>query len=391
MQIRHRIPHRIGHQISAAIVMIVVALSAAGCGEQINEHQRTEPQRTDARQSDLHQHDRQPADVPGDDLPGADLPTLAGARRQTGAVLVTHGGVGSPPDWNPLCEDAASVGSGQAEQNDAALAMAIAAVVTLENQPLLNAGTGANIRLDGVTIQMDAAVMRSDGEFAAVAAIERVGNPILVAAAVLETPHRLLVGDGATRFAHRLGFTDVVPTCDEAEAKYRRRIARLLAGEAGGGYDEFDWRRVWNYPTGPPESLPDGDLDTSRSGAGIGGETGDTVGAVARDAAGNFAAALSTGGTSITLDGRVGDVPIFGCGCYAGPAGAVACTGFGEEIIRHAMARAVYDLLAEGLTARAAVAAACTRFPQEYSLGLIAVGRDGWGVAANREMAWGQK
>ena len=386
MQFRHRIGHRIGRQISAAIVMIVVALTAAGCGEQIDEHQRAEAQRADAEQSDLHPGDRQPADVQR-----ADLPTLAGARRQTGAVLVTHGGVGSPPDWSPLCEDAASVGSEQAEQNDAALAMAVAAVVTLENQPLLNAGTGANIRLDGVTIQMDAAVMRSDGEFAAVAAIERVGNPILVAAAVLETPHRLLVGDGATRFAHRLGFTDVVPTCAEAKAKYHRRIARLLAGEAGGGYDEFDWRRAWNYPTPPPESLPDSNLDTARSGAGIGGETGDTVGAVARDAAGNFAAALSTGGTRITLDGRVGDVPIFGCGCYAGPAGAVACTGFGEEIIRHAMARAVYDLLAEGLTARAAVTAACARFPREYSLGLIAVGRDGWGVAANREMAWGQE
>jgi isoaspartyl peptidase/L-asparaginase-like protein (Ntn-hydrolase superfamily) len=386
MRIRHRIPNRIPHQTSAAIVMIVVAVTAAGCGEQIDEHQPAETQRADAGPSDLHQSGRQPTDVHG-----TDLPTLAGARRQTGAVLVTHGGVGSPPDWSPLCEDAARVGSEQAEPNGAALAMTIAAVVALENQPLLNAGTGANIRLDGVTIQMDAAVMRSDGEFAAVAAIERVGNPILVAAAVLETPHRLLVGDGATRFAHRLGFTDVVPTCDEAEAKYRRRIARLLAGEAGGGYDDFNWRRAWNYPTPPPESPPDSNLDPSRSGAVIGGETGDTVGAVARDAAGNFAAALSTGGTSITLDGRVGDVPIFGCGCYAGPAGAVACTGFGEEIIRQAMARAVYDLLADGLTARAAVAAACTRFPREYSLGLIAVGRDGWGVAANREMAWGQE
>ena len=391
MQIRHRIPHRIPHQISAATVMVVVALIAAGCGEHTDDHQNAESQRADARQGDLHQGDRPPTDVPGTGAPGADLPTLAGARQPTGTVLITHGGVGSPPDWSPLCEDAASVGSGQATQNDAALAMAVAAVVALEDQPLLNAGTGANIRLDGVTIQMDAAVMRSDGEFAAVAAIERVGNPILVATAVLATPHRLLVGEGATRFAHRLGFADVLPTCDEAEAKYRRRIARLLAGEAGGGYDEWDWRRAWNYPTPPPESPSDSNLDTTRSGVGIGGETCDTVGAVARDAAGNFAAALSTGGTSITLDGRVGDVPIFGCGCYAGPAGAVACTGFGEEIIRHAMARAVYDLLADGLTARAAVAAACARFPREYSLGLIAVGRDGWGVAANREMAWGQE
>ena len=231
MQIRHRIAHRIPHQISAAIVMAVVALIAAGCGEQIDDHQRAEPQRADARQDDLHQGDSQPADVPGADLPEVDLPTLAGARQPTGAVLITHGGVGSPPDWSPLCEDAASVGSDRATQNDAALAMAVAAVVALEDQPLLNAGTGANIRLDGVTIQMDAAVMRSDGEFAAVAAIERVGNPILVAAAVLATPHRLLVGDGATRFAHRLGFADVVPTCDEAEVKYCRRIARRQSWE----------------------------------------------------------------------------------------------------------------------------------------------------------------
>ena len=56
----------------------------------------------------------------------------------------------------------------------------------------------------------------------------------------------------------------------------------------------------------------------------------ETEDAVARAADGSFAAALSTGGTSITLYGRVGDVPIYGCGCYAGPAGAVACTGFGD-------------------------------------------------------------
>ncbi len=113
------------------------------------------------------------------------------------------------------------------------------------------------------------------------------------------------------------------------------------------------------------------------------------MGAVARASDGSFAAALSTGGTSITLYGRVGDVPIYACGCYAGPAGAVACTGFGEEIIRHAMARSVYELLESGLDAREAVRIACQRFPEEYSLGLIAVAAESWGVAANREMAWG--
>ena len=103
-----------------------------------------------------------------------------------------------------------------------------------------------------------------------------------------------------------------------------------------------------------------------------------------------LAVALSTGGTSITLYGRVGDVPIYGCGCYAGPAGAVACTGHGEEIIRRAMARLVYERMAGGDTAREAVVAGCEVFGQEWSLGLIAVGPVDWAVAANREMAWGQ-
>lgn len=308
--------------------------------------------------------------------------TLAGGPDASGCLVVTHGGVGSPPDWSADCQRAAHSALVAVHRRESALRGAVVGTATLENFPRFNAGTGANIRLDGRTIQMDAAVMTSDGNFAAVAAIERVRNPVLVARAVLDTPHRLLVGEGATRFAHRIGFVDIVPTCPEAEAKYRRRLQNLLQGKAGGGFDTFDWREHWNYATPPPAELPpDSTSDLP--------ETGDTVGTVVRAADGTFAASLSTGGTSITLHGRVGDVPIYGCGCYAGPAGAVACTGFGEEIIRHAMARKVYALLAEGLPARTAVQRACEMFGDEYSLGVIAVGRSGWGVAANRPMAFG--
>jgi len=297
-----------------------------------------------------------------------------------GPLVVTHGGVGSPTEWSDDCQAAAEAG---AAHLSSARVAASAATVHLEDICRFNAGTGANVRLDGQTVQMDAAVMTSDGNFAAVAALERVTNPILVAQAVLDTPHRMLVGEGATRFAHALGFSDEVPICDEALEKYRRRVAKLLAGEAGGGYDTFDWRAVWNYPTPAPQAAP--------SGPGAVDQTpGDTVGAVSRAADGTFAAALSTGGTSITLYGRVGDVPIYGCGCYAGPAGAVACTGFGEEIIRHAMARLVYDHMAAGKTAHEAVLAGCEVFGEEWSLGLIAVGTTDWAVAANRPMAWGQ-
>jgi L-asparaginase/beta-aspartyl-peptidase (threonine type) len=181
-----------------------------------------------------------------------------------------------------------------------------------------------------------------------------------------------------------MGFADVVPTCPEAVTKYQKRVANLLAGEAEGGYETFDWRRAWNYPSPPPDGANDSGETASDAGPG------DTVGAVARAPDGTFAAVLSTGGTSLTLYGRVGDVPIYACGCYAGPDGAVACTGFGEEIIRRAMARTVYELLADGRSARSAVRTGVEQFDAKYSLGVIAVGRDDWGVAANREMAWGQ-
>ncbi|WP_242356536.1 MULTISPECIES: isoaspartyl peptidase/L-asparaginase [unclassified Anaeromyxobacter] len=58
------------------------------------------------------------------------------------------------------------------------------------------------------------------GGFGAVAAIERVKNPVLVARKVLETPHLLIMGDGATRFARAMGSRDHDPVCPESRARY---------------------------------------------------------------------------------------------------------------------------------------------------------------------------
>jgi isoaspartyl peptidase/L-asparaginase-like protein (Ntn-hydrolase superfamily) len=307
---------------------------------------------------------------------------LEGGTWPEGSVAVTHGGVGSPPEWSPDCQRASDAALAKVLATGSALEGAVAGTVILEDTPIFNAGTGANIRLDGQTIQMDAALMTSDGRFAAVAVIENVKNPILVVREVLDTPHRMLAGDGATRFAHAMGFENMIPTCEEAEAKYRKRFTRLLEGKAGGGYDTFDWRSAWNFPGTIPVGVEDYE-------GVVGPETGDTVGTVTRAADGSFAVTLSTGGTSITLDGRVGDVPIYGCGSYAGPAGAVACTGHGEEIIKQMMARVVYQHMADGLSAREAVRLGVASFTTEWSLGVIAVGEDGWGVGANRTMAFG--
>jgi isoaspartyl peptidase/L-asparaginase-like protein (Ntn-hydrolase superfamily) len=305
------------------------------------------------------------------------LPTLAGGA-SAGPLVVTHGGVGSGPEYGDGVRAAADTALGVLEHGGSALDAALAGTVWLEDDPRFNAGTGANIRLDGHTIQMDASVMTDEGRFAAVGAIERVRNPVRVARAVMDsTPHLFLVGEGATRFAHRIGFADVVPASPQAEAKYRARMKRQAELFARRDTTVFDWRRYWNFP-GP---MPADVLEWGRHG--------DTVGSVARSADGHFAATLSTGGTSVTLCGRVGDVPVYGAGLYAGPAGAVACTGEGEQIIRRVLARAVYQRLEQGVTARQAVQEAVAMFPERWDVGLIAVDRTGWGVAANRPMAYG--
>jgi beta-aspartyl-peptidase (threonine type) len=307
----------------------------------------------------------------------APLPTLAGERR-AGPLVVTHGGSGSPPALKDGTQAAADSALRVLLSGGSSLDAAIAGTVVMENDPRFNAGTGANIRLDGKTIQMDAALMTHTGRFAAVGAIERVRNPILVARAVMDsTPHVFMVGAGATRFAHKIGFADVVPVSDEALRKYQTRMRRQA--EVFGRTDTtfFDWRRYWNFPEPMPADL----LDWKRHG--------DTVGSVARDAGGRFSATLSTGGTSVTLYGRVGDVPVYGAGLFAGPAGAVACTGEGEEIIRRFLAHHVYEQMSRGISARRAVEEAAQAFPPKLDVGLIAVDRQGWGVACNRSMAYG--
>jgi beta-aspartyl-peptidase (threonine type) len=219
---------------------------------------------------------------------------------------------------------------------------------------------------------MDASLMTDDGRFAAVAVIERVKNPVRVARAVLDSPHVLLAGEGATRFAHRMGFEDVVPESEPARQSYRRRleaVKKQLDLEEGA-----DWPALWNFPNPLPPELRR--------------ET-DTVGTVVRDGEGRFAATLSTGGTSVTLDGRVGDVPIYGAGLFAGPAGAVACTGVGEVIVRESLARTVYEALAAEVPVKEAVHRAVAAFPEGAAVGIIAVDRHGWAVGASEPMAYG--
>jgi isoaspartyl peptidase/L-asparaginase-like protein (Ntn-hydrolase superfamily) len=193
-----------------------------------------------------------------------------------------------------------------------ALDAVTAAVIALEDDPQFNAGRGSVFTSAGKH-EMDAAVMEGHTRKAgAVAGIFGPRNPVLAARAVMERSENvLLIGEGATAFCRAQGLAFE----DAAYFHTERRWAALQA--------ELERLRL---------SAQDRRDDADRHG---------TVGAVARDAAGNLAAATSTGGMTAKVPGRVGDCPIFGAGTWADGNCAISATGHGEYFIRYAVAHEI--------------------------------------------------
>ena len=273
-------------------------------------------------------------------------------------LLLTHCGAGSDRSVQDVAEAAGVKGLEVLRRGGRALDAVVEAVALLEDDPRLNAGTGSRMRTDG-RIQMDAALMDSTFEAGAVAVIERVRNPIRVARDVFRTPHILLAGPDAQAFARSRGHADYDPATPEAREKLKESLRRIRQGRVPRYYGKF---------------------------AGL--DLHGTVGAVARDRRGHFAAGVSTGGTSFMLPGRVGDSPILGAGIYAGPAGAVCATGIGEEIMKRVLSKFVYDRMASGRSPQRAANLGLGLFARGISAGIIAVGRRGWGEACDRDMAY---
>ncbi|TLZ64938.1 MAG: L-asparaginase [Methanobacteriota archaeon] len=274
-------------------------------------------------------------------------------------VVVTHCGAGSTLEIVDAAETAGRAALSALDGGGRALDAVTNAIVVLEDDERTNAGTGSRLRIDG-RAQMDASIMTEDLESGAVAAIEGVRNPILVARKVMETPHVLLVGADAVAFARRMGFQSHNPVTAAAKVRWKESLDRIRRGDL------------------PPHARKWRDF---RDLAG-------TVGAVARDSRGHFCAGSSTGGTAFMMPGRVGDTPIVGAGIYCGSAGAVSVTGHGEEIIRRVLSKSVYDLMARGRRTQAACDEGLRLFKKTIPIGIIAVGKDGAGEACNRKMAW---
>lgn len=277
-------------------------------------------------------------------------------------ALIVHGGAGAMgrdryDAAREGCRIAAEAGWRVLLQGGAALDAVQAAIVSLEDNPGFNAGTGSVLTDDG-RAQLDAGVM--DGatlDVGAVAGVERVKNPIILARAVLASPHVLLIGAGAEQFATESG----LPLCDPAVLVTQTQLERRRRGyTVGDDVNTGPLVSVSQAPgssngasaihAGAPEDAVPIHADVEKHG---------TVGAVAVDSAGHIAAGASTGGIAAKHLGRVGDTPIVGAGFYAEDGrGGVSSTGHGEDFIRLLLARRALDFIGGGMSAQAAASAA---------------------------------
>ena len=183
-------------------------------------------------------------------------------------------------------------------------------------------GRCGNPDRDGV-LSLDASIMDGDGRCGSVAALSDIAHPVSVARRVMEqTPHVMLVGEGAQQFAVQQGFERKKLLTPEAEKAWR------------------EWLKTAQYT---PE------INAERRSRAGDSSNHDTLGMLAIDAQGRLAGACTTSGMAWKMHGRVGDSPIIGAGLYVdNEVGAATASGVGEEMIRNAASFLVVELMRQG-------------------------------------------
>ncbi len=163
-------------------------------------------------------------------------------------------------------------------------------------------------------VTLDACIMDENGNCGAVAFLEHIKHPISVARLVMEkTPHVMLVGEGALKFALDQGFNK----------------ENLLTPES-----EKEWKK-W--------------LKTAQYNPIINIENHDTISMLAIDEFGNMSGACTTSGMAFKMNGRVGDSPIIGAGLFVdNEVGGACATGVGEAVIRTVGSHLVVELMRQG-------------------------------------------
>jgi isoaspartyl peptidase/L-asparaginase-like protein (Ntn-hydrolase superfamily) len=194
-------------------------------------------------------------------------------------------------------------------KGESALDALEAGIKIVESDPnVLSVGYGGLPDASG-EVTLDASIMDWKGNAGAVAYLKNIKHPISVARLVMEkTPHVLLVGEGALKFALENGFKKENLLTNKAKARWEK----------------------WKAKHSP-------------------GKNHDTVGMLIIDEEGNISGGVSTSGWAFKIPGRVGDSPIIGAGLYVdNEVGGACSTGYGEIAIKTAGSFLVVEKMREG-------------------------------------------
>jgi len=187
-----------------------------------------------------------------------------------------------------------------------------------ENDPnVMSVGYGGLPNEEG-EVELDAAIMDGTRHHAgAVCSLRRIKNPISVARLVLDrTRHTTLAGEGAFRFALKMGFEPQLLLTPESLKRY------------------MEWKS-----------------NPKRTAYWVTPESHDTIGMVATDGKGHVVSGCSTSGLAWKIPGRVGDSPLVGCGVYADDnVGAASATGDGDLMTNYCTSVSIVHYMAGGMS-----------------------------------------
>ena len=187
-------------------------------------------------------------------------------------------------------------------------------VRVVESDPnIRTVGMGGYPDREGI-VTLDACIMDYESNCGSVAFLRDIVNPISVARKVMEeTPHVMLVGQGAKSFALKKGFKETNLLTDLSRKEWN------------------SWKISSKY-----ESI-------------INIENHDTISSLALSGDGRLAGACTTSGSAYKMHGRVGDSPIIGAGLFLdNQVGAAAATGLGEAVIKSSGSAMVVEAMRNG-------------------------------------------